>query len=154
VGAVGSGLLSYGYLYAISIRNVPLAFLMSLLMWGIVYQGYNAVFSSFYPELFPTRSRVSAMSIAQNVGTLITALLPALFATVAPPGSADIPFTVGSITLGVTIVAALAALSARETYRIPMNQLGEPNAVPMNKAEYDRLRGQTVAADKVSRASA
>ena len=52
------------------------------------------------------------------------------------------------------IVAALAALSARETYRIPMNQLGEPNAVPMNKAEYDRLRGQTVAADKVSRASA
>ena len=60
----------------------------------------------------------------------------------------------GSITLGVTIVAALAALSARETYRIPMNQLGEPNAVPMNKAEYDRLRGQTVAADKVSRASA
>jgi MFS family permease len=154
VGAVGSGLLSYGYLYAISIRNVPLAFLMSLLMWGIVYQGYNAVFSSFYPELFPTRSRVSAMSIAQNVGTLITALLPALFATVAPPGSTDIPFTVGSITLGVTIVAALAALSARETYRIPMNQLGEPNAVPMNKAEYDRLRGQTVAADKVSRASA
>jgi MFS family permease len=154
VGAVGSGLLSYGYLYAISIHNVPLAFLMSLLMWGIVYQGYNAVFSSFYPELFPTRSRVSAMSIAQNVGTLITALLPALFATVASPGSADIPFTVGSITLGVTIVAALAALSARETYRIPMNQLGEPNAVPMNKAEYDRLRGQTVAADKVSRASA
>jgi hypothetical protein len=58
VGAIGSGLLSYGYLYAISIRNVPLAFIMSLLMWGIVYQGYNAVFSSFYPELFPTRSRV------------------------------------------------------------------------------------------------
>ena len=139
VGAIGSGLLSFGYLYAISIHNVPLAFVMSLLMWGVVYQGYNAIFPSFYPELFPTRSRVSAMAIAQNVGTLITALLPALFATVAPPGSDNIPLTVGSITLGVTIIAALAAWSARETYRIPMSQLGEPDAVPIDKAEYDRL---------------
>jgi Na+/melibiose symporter-like transporter len=127
---------------------------MSLLMWGIVYQGYNAVFPSFYPELFPTRSRVSAMAIAQNVGTLITALLPALFATVAPPGSNNIPVTVGSITLGVTIIAALAAWSARETYRIPISQLGEPDAVPIDKAEYDRLRGETVAHAKPSRAAA
>ena len=85
------GLLSFAYLYAISIANVPLAIVMSLLMWGVVYQGYNAVFPSFYPELFPTRTRVTAMAIAQNVGTTITALLPALFATVAPPGSANIP---------------------------------------------------------------
>src|SRR5262249_23702098 len=74
------GLLSYGYLYVISIRNVPLAVVFSVLMWGIVYQGYNAVFPSFYPELFRTRIRVTA--IAQNVGTTITALLPVLFATV------------------------------------------------------------------------
>ena len=69
VGALGSGLLSFGYLYAISIHNVPLAIVMSLLMWGVVYQGYNAVFPSFYPELFPTRTRVSAMAISQNIGT-------------------------------------------------------------------------------------
>ena len=86
VGALASGLLSFGYLYAISIHNVPLAIGMSLLMWGVVYQGYNAVFPSFYPELFPTRARVSAMAISQNIGTMITAMLPALFAAVAPPG--------------------------------------------------------------------
>ena len=50
-----SGLLAFAYLYAISIHNVPLAIFMSLLMWGVVYQGYNAIFPSFYPELFPTR---------------------------------------------------------------------------------------------------
>jgi hypothetical protein len=33
-----------------------------------------------------TRYRVSAMAISQNIGTAITAMLPALFATVAPPG--------------------------------------------------------------------
>ena len=100
VGALGSGLLSFGYLYAISIHSVPLAIVMSLLMWGVVYQGYNAVFPSFYPELFPTRTRVSAMAISQNIGTAITALLPALFAAVAPPGSSNIPLTVGGDHLG------------------------------------------------------
>ena len=95
VGALGSGLLSFGYLYAISIKDVPLAIGLSILMWGIVYQGYNAVFPSYYPELFRSRFRVSAMAISQNIGTTITALLPALFAAVAPPGSTNVPFTVG-----------------------------------------------------------
>ena len=142
VGALSSGLLAFGYLYAISIMNVPLAIFMSLLMWGVVYQGYNAIFPSFYPELFPTRTRVSAMAISQNIGTTITALLPALFAAVAPPGSANIPLTVGAIAFGITVIAALAAVTARETYRININDLGNPNAVPMPKADYERIAGQ------------
>jgi len=140
LGAIGSGLLSFGYLYAISIHNVPLAIAMSLLMWGVVYQGYNAVFPSFYPEMFPTRTRVSGMAISQNLGTLVTALLPALFVAVAPPGAVNIPMTIGSITLGITIVAAIAAWTARETYRVRLDDLGNPNAVPVAKDVYDRLR--------------
>ncbi len=145
VGALLSGLLSFGYLYAISIGSVTLAIFMSLLMWGVVYQGYNAVFSAFYPELFQTRTRVSAMAIAQNVGTTITALLPALFAITAPPGSANIPLTVGAITLAITAIAAIAAFSARETYRVHLNDLGHRDAVPVPKAEYDRMRESAVA---------
>jgi len=140
VGALLSGLLAFGYLYAISIRNVPLAILLSLLMWGVVYQGYNAIFPSFYPELFPPRTRVSAMAISQNIGTTITALLPALFATVAPPGSTNIPLTVGAIAFGITVIAALAAVTARETYRISIDDLGNPQAVPMAQADYERQR--------------
>ena len=105
-GALCSGLLAFGYLYAISIKNVPMAIGLSILMWGIVYQGYNAVFPSFYPELFQTRYRVSAMAISQNTGTTITALLPALFATVAPPGSTNVPLTVGAIAFAITAIAA------------------------------------------------
>src|SRR5213076_2929982 len=115
IGALLSGLLAFGYLYAISIKNVPLAIALSLLMWGVVYQGYNAVFPSFYPELFPTRTRVTAMAIGQNVGATITALLPVLFTTVAPPGSTRVPFMIGSITFGVTVIAAIGAWTANET---------------------------------------
>ena len=144
VGSLGAGLLSFGYLYAISIHNVPMAIVMSLLMWGLVYQGYNAIFPSFFPELFPTRTRVSAMAISQNIGTTITALLPALFAAIAPPGSPNIPLTIGAVTLGITAIAAIAAYSARETYRIHMNDLGQANAQPVEKGRYDELRLQSI----------
>lgn len=145
VGSVLAGLLSFGYLYAISVHNVWLAVAMSLLMWGVVYQGYNAVFPSFYPEMFPTRTRVSGMAISQNLGTAVTALLPALFVAVAPPGAANIPLTVGAITLAITVIAAIAAWTARETYRVHMNDLGTKDAAPIDKRQYDELRAGVLA---------
>lgn len=139
-GCLGSGLLAFGYLYAISIQNVPLAFALSILMWGMVYQGYNAVFPSFYPELFQTRYRVSAMAIAQNIGTMLTAMLPALFAAVAPPGSDNIPVVIGTLAFLITCVCALAAYLAPETHRLAMDDLGKPDAQPMDKRQYEATR--------------
>jgi MFS family permease len=152
VGALGSGLLSYAYLWAISIHSVPLAILFSLLMWGVVYQGYNAVFPSFYPELFPTRARVSAMAIAQNVGTMITAMLPALFTAVAPPGTSNIPVVIGSLTLLTTAIAAFSAWTARETYRVPLHDLGNRSAKPLGKGEYDQQREEVISQSRWGRA--
>jgi MFS family permease len=144
VGSLAAGLMTFVYLYAISIKSVPLAFVLSILMWGIVYQGYNAVYPSLYPELFPTRARVSGMAISQNIGTMLTALLPALFAAAAPPGSANVPMTVGALAFGVTIIASIACWTARETYRIHLNDLGEPGAPAVDKTEYNRLRRQSI----------
>ncbi len=103
VGALGSGLLSYAYLFFISQDNVTLAFVFAILMWGVVYQGYNAVFPAFYQELFPTRTRVTGFAVSQNIGTMITAFLPTLYAIVAPP-KANVPLIVGSFTLRVSVM--------------------------------------------------
>jgi MFS family permease len=138
VGALASGLLSFGYLYAISIKNIPLAFVLSLLMWGVVYQGCHAVYPSFYSELFPTRARVSGMAIALNVGTMLTALLPALFAAVAPPGSSDVPQRIGALVFSVTVITAIAAWSARETFRVQLNDLGQPDGGKVRVAHLSR----------------
>lgn len=142
--ALGCGLMSFVYLYAISLHNLPLAFGASLLMWGMVYQGYNAIFPSFFPEQFQTHCRVSAMAIAQNVGYMITALLPALFTAVAPPGSNNVPLLIGAITCAVTAISAVAAWSAPETYRTPLDQLGKPDAVALDKPVYDALRAKAL----------
>ncbi len=115
-----------------------------MLMWGVVYQGYNATFPAFYQELFPTRTRVTAFAVSQNLGTMATAFLPAVFATVAPPGS-NVPLIVGSIVLGIAIIAAVAAFTARETYRLHMNDLGVPGTQPVPRDEYDRIRAEAMA---------
>jgi MFS family permease len=139
VGSLGSGAMSFVYLWFVSQDNLPGAFISAIIMWGIVYQGYNAVFPSFYQELFPTRTRVTGFAVSQNIGTAITAFLPSIYAIVAPGGS-NVPLIVGSFTLGCAIIAAVAAFSARETYRIHLNDLGVKNATPVPAAEYERIR--------------
>jgi MFS family permease len=139
VGALGSTALSYAYLYFISQDNVVMSFVFAVLMWGVVYQGYNAVFPAFYQELFPTKTRVTAFAVSQNLGTLITAFLPLLYAVVAPPES-NVPLIVGSITFAIGIIAAVAAWSARETYRVHMNDLGRDDAPVVPREEYERIR--------------
>lgn len=144
--AIGSGLMSFVYLYAISIHSLPLAFASSLIMWGVIYQGYNAVFPSFFPEQFETRYRVSAMAIAQNSGLFLTALLPAVFALVAGPGADNIPLVVGGLTCVCTLLAAIAAWSAPETSRIPMADLGKRGSVPTDAESYRQARLQAIRA--------
>jgi MFS family permease len=139
VGALGSGAMSYLYLYFVSQKNITLAFITAILMWGVIYQGYNAVFPAFFQELFPTRTRVSAFAVSQNLGTMTTAFLPTIYAIVAKPGS-NVPLIVGTFTFGLTIIAAIAAFTARETYRVHMNDLGVKGTRPVPKEEYERIR--------------
>jgi MFS family permease len=139
VGALGSTVLSFAYLYAISQGSVVWAFVLAILMWGVVYQGYNAVFPAFYQELFPTRTRVTGFAVSQNLGTMITGFLPALYAIVAP-GDANVPLIVGGITFGIGVIAATAAWSARETHRVHMDDLGRDDAPVVPREEYERIR--------------
>ncbi|MDF3050638.1 MAG: major facilitator superfamily 1, partial [Pseudonocardia sp.] len=60
VGSVGSAILGYPVLYFVGQGNFWMAFVFAMLMWGVIYQGYNAVFPAFYQELFPTKNRVTA----------------------------------------------------------------------------------------------
>jgi MFS family permease len=150
VGALGSGALSYAYLYFISQDNVTMAFLFAILMWGVVYQGYNATFPSFYQELFPTKTRVTAFAVSQNIGTVITSFLPLIYAAITTKDS-NVPLIVGTFTFGCGIICATAAYSAKETYKIHMDQLGTKNAQPVPDHEYRRIREHALTTRKTPR---
>ena len=174
IGCVGSGVLGFVYLYFLSQDNVIMTFIMAMLMWGMVYQGYNAVFPAYYQELFPTKTRVTAFAISQNVGTMITSFLPAIYAALAGPAPGEcvvnkefqpdhvlpsgetcsatmdtihnhVLMVVGGFTVGLALIAAISAFTARETYRIHLNDLGTDDAVPVPPDEYERLRKEAMA---------
>jgi hypothetical protein len=115
--------LSFAYLWAISQKNVPLTLVLAVLMWGVLYQMWNATFASFFQELFPTRTRVTGFAVSQNIGLLIVAFLPTVFTLIAPPGSANVPLIIGSLTLGLAVVSAIATWATRETSRLTLDAL-------------------------------
>ena len=170
IGILGPAVLIIPYLHFVAAGNVPMTFLFAILVFGILYQGYNAVFPSFYQEMFPTKTRVTGFAVPQNIGTAATALLPALYAALAGPTSgcltdtkpavfngtsecvaaaetvhSDVIWTVGGVTIGLCLIAFVAALTARETYRVHLNDLGNKHAVPVPKEEYAEMRRKAIA---------
>jgi MFS family permease len=138
IGMLGSGLAAWLYLFAVGSHSLSLAVAISLIGWGVIYQGYNAIFPSFFPELFPARMRVSGMAVSFNIGLVVTAFLPMIFAAAAPPGTTNIPLKVGAVAFALTCIASLAAWTAREPFRIRTEDLGKPDAVPASEDEYKR----------------
>lgn len=115
VGGVVGGALSYFYLLAIANRNVVMMFVMIIIVQGVFYQMWNATFATFYQEQFPMRYRVTGFAVAQNMGLMIASFIPSIFAAVAPPGSTQVPLTIGCTTLGIAALGAIAAAFTKET---------------------------------------
>ena len=61
VGCLGSGLLAFPYLYFVGRGQPRDGVPLRHPDVGRVYQGYNAVFPSFFQELFPTKTRVTGV---------------------------------------------------------------------------------------------
>ncbi|MHB9755449.1 MFS transporter [Streptomyces sp. BYX5S] len=139
-GGLVAGLLCYPYLWAVGSNNVPLTFVLAVLSWGVAYQSWNATFACFFQELFPAARRVTGFALAQNIGLALVAFLPTIFTMVAPPGSSDVPLTIGTLCLVITVIASIATWKSPETFRIPLDRLGTPDAEPLSREEYEKLR--------------
>jgi MFS family permease len=115
-GPLIGGLLAFPYLLSVQNGHIVLTFLLAIVMVGIFFQVWNATFSSFVQELFPTNVRVSGFSISFNIGLVIAGFLPTIFAAIAPPErTAQVPMIIGLTTLGMCVVAAIAAWTCPET---------------------------------------
>lgn len=61
------------------------------------------------------RIRVTGFAVSQNIGLMIASFFPSIFTAIAPPGSTNIPLTIGLTTLGICIVSAVATLMSPDT---------------------------------------
>ncbi|WP_333737234.1 MFS transporter [Streptomyces sp. IBSBF 2806] len=124
VGAAGSAVMMFAYLWAISTGSYPLILVLGVLAFGVVYSAANGVWPSFYGEMFTTRVRLSGMAIGTQIGFAVAGFAVTFAAQLAGPDGDDWS-SVAFFTAALCVPPVIAALSARETARIPTEQLGE-----------------------------
>jgi MFS family permease len=117
-GALGSGALMFAYLAAIDSKSYPLIFLAAVLMSGVVYSAMNGIQPSLYGEMLPTRVRLSGMAIGTQIGFAIGGFAPTAAAALDGDGTNWVP--VAAYVLVCSVIAAVAVMTARETYDIPL----------------------------------
>jgi MFS family permease len=120
-GALGSGALMFAYLAAIDSKSYVLIFVAAVLMSGVVYSAFNGVQPALYGEMFPTKVRLSGMAIGTQIGYAIGGFAPTAAAAIDGGGWVPVAIYVGLSS----VIAAIAAASARETCRMPLQHLDD-----------------------------
>ncbi|MFJ4624023.1 MFS transporter [Streptomyces sp. NPDC088812] len=124
IGAAGSAVAMFLYLWAISTGSYPLTLVLGIVAFGIVYSAANGVWPAFYGEMFATRVRLSGMAVGTQIGFAVAGFAVTFAAQIAGPGGDDW-MAVALFTAALCVPPVIAALSARETAKVPTEELGE-----------------------------
>jgi len=123
-GALSSAVLMPFYLLSMSGGNDVLMFALAIATFSFGYAAANAVWPSFYGEMFATRVRFSGLAIGTQLGFLVAGFAPAIVTALG--GVEEGGWVVISIfTAVVCLIATAAALTAKETKNVPTAELGD-----------------------------
>lgn len=123
IGAVGSAITMFLYLWAISTGSYALTLILGVVTFGVVYSAANGVWPSFYGEMFSTRVRLSGMAIGTQIGFAVAGFAVTFAAQIAGPDGTDWS-SVALFTAALCVPPVIAAISARETHTVPTELLG------------------------------
>jgi MFS family permease len=122
-GALGSAAIMPFYLLSMESGNTLLQFTLSVLVFSCAYAAANAVWPSFYAEMFSARVRFSGLAIGTQIGFLMAGFAPSIVAAIG--GIQEGGWVATSIfTAVIAVIASVSALTARETYKVPTEELG------------------------------
>jgi MFS family permease len=122
-GALSSAALMPFYLLSMSGGNDVLMFGLAIATFSFGYAAANAVWPSFYGEMFSTRVRFSGLAIGTQLGFLVAGFAPAIVTALG--GVQEGGWVVISVfTAVVCLIATVSALTARETKDVPTELLG------------------------------
>ncbi|MGW8380866.1 MFS transporter [Streptomyces sp. ODS28] len=134
-GALGSGVMIFVYLWALTTGSYPLVLLTGVVFFGVVYSAANGIWPAFYGEMFSTRVRLSGMAVGTQIGFAVSGFAVTFAEQIAGP-KGDNWTGVAAFTAAVCAVCAIAVATARETYRVPTDRLGSRDTTP-----YDDRNG-------------
>ncbi|MGW0338026.1 MFS transporter [Streptomyces sp. NPDC003011] len=124
IGAAGSAVAMFAYLWAISTGSYALILVLGIVAFGVVYSAANGVWPSFYGEMFSTRVRLSGMAIGTQIGFAVAGFAVTFAAQIAGPDGDDWS-AVALFTAALCVPPVIAVITARETHKVPTERLGE-----------------------------
>lgn len=137
-GVVGPAVLMYPYLAAVSAGNWPLIFLLGALLSGCFYSLANGIWPAFYAEMFPTRVRVTGLALGTQIGFAVSGGLTPIVASALAGSAGTNWFAVALFTSLACAIAAVAALTAKETSRLSLDEIDQLHTDRSEAAELAR----------------
>lgn len=123
VGNVIGALSVWPFFWAVGNANIPMIFVGMFLCITVGFGSTNAVYPVFFSELFNVKFRVSGMAIGLQIGIVLSGFAPSIIQVLSSAnGNAWWPACL--FTSAACIISAIAVSTARETYKVPLDQLG------------------------------
>jgi MFS family permease len=123
-GVLGCAVLVFPYFMAITSANTLAIFAAAMILSGMIYTAPNAIWPSFYAEMFETRVRYSGTAIGTQLGFLAAGFTPVISQSLVGEGPMGwIPVAI--FVAGCCVVSAAAAATARETHAVDIADLGK-----------------------------
>ncbi|MGA5508167.1 MFS transporter [Streptomyces umbrinus] len=145
IGSIGSAVMIFVYLGAVTSKSYPLIFLAGAATMGLVYSASNGIWPSLYAEMFNTRVRLSGMAISTQVGFAITGFAVTYAAQLSGSDGKNW-VAVGILTASMCVVSSIAVLTARETYNVPTAELGMKPGMRQAQAATERQSAESASA--------
>lgn len=123
IGVVSTGVLIFPFFAAISAGNVALIAFTMILLTGVAISFADGSYPAFFSEMFSAKIRYTGMAVGLQIGIVMSGFSPTIGAAL----QGDDPtnwMPVAIMTAICSGIALVAALTAKETYRTPLNQLG------------------------------
>lgn len=125
VGVIGPALLMYPYLWSITQGDFRLIFVFGMLMSGLFYSASNAIWPSFYAEMFPTAVRATGLAIGTQIGFAVSGFFTGLALT-ALAGDDLRNWALPAVYVSaMCAVSLIAVLSAKETAFRTLEQIDQ-----------------------------
>jgi MFS family permease len=122
-GALSSAIMMPFYLLSMSAGNELLTFALAVLTFSFGYAAANAVWPSFYGEMFTTNVRFSGVAMGTQIGFMMAGFAPTIVTALGGVKAGGWVVT-AIFTAVIAIIAAASALTARETKNVPTAELG------------------------------
>lgn len=135
-GNLGCAIMIFAYLAAIQSGSVPLLYVTAFLSVSCAYAAINAVYPALFAEMFTLKVRQTGMAFGLQIGLIAAGFAPAI-ATMLTGGSTRwLP--VAAVSATVSLIAAAATLTAKETFRTSLPTLGARGGLPHHHDESER----------------